>query len=290
MEGRNYYNGNDTREAFQAWNQAEETKTSSSLLSASIYSYPYFVEEDLETPNPVPKTILKDKSIEKSSVKNKVIATKRIRHYPSSPSTCLAQSQHSSKLKQSSTQKIHKPKPPLYERESKPQKKVISESSIRKVAQYPKKNAIQLAQILKANKTLRPEQKSSLKTSISIKQSSPLKVASKQKSLQNYKKIGPKISEHDKVNSLKVSKSCVTCEATTKKVSDVNVTTIAKITLNENDRGVFVPFSWLEKFNAEEIRLKIIKKELSRIPKPVGTDSKFYKSRQSTLICSIAKK
>lgn len=65
--------------------------------------------------------------------------------------------------------------------------------------------------------------------------------------------------------------------------------TIAKFTLHENDKGVFVPFSWLQKIDAEEVKLKIIRKELSRIPKPMIAGNKFYKSRHSTLVCKIAK-
>ncbi|ESO08618.1 hypothetical protein HELRODRAFT_169497 [Helobdella robusta] len=65
--------------------------------------------------------------------------------------------------------------------------------------------------------------------------------------------------------------------------------TIAKVTLRENDKGVFVPFSWLEKVNADEIKLQIIRKELTKIPRLVQPSTTFYRARHSTLICKVAR-
>lgn len=273
-----------------------DVKVSSSLLSSCIYSYPYFVEEDLQTPSSPQRPSINRFGMKKDGVKD-LSNLKKVCHYPSTPSSCTAHPEQTSKSKKTLTKRFNKDQPSALKTFDKRfYKNFASECSMEKVVR-PKclctaLSPIKLSHMLKG-KMPEPKHSSNIKKNNMIsKINTTIPQITKLKNNLKSKKVEAKerCSVLKDPLFIKPSKSCGTCDHS--KVTRSFSMTIAKITLNEDDRGVFVPFSWLEKFNAEEIRLKLIRKELSKIPKPVGvvgTASNHYKSRQSTLICKIAR-
>ena len=279
----------------QQWPQgcSGDVKVSSSLLSSSIFSYPYFVEEDLQTPRTVLKA--RTKKVPKKMSQNH----RKVCNYPSSQSSFMTHSVNTMKTNKNFAKKFHNEEPSAFKNiDKKFYKNAASVKGMKNLSEVKvvcsAMSPIKLKHVLRSQSKKGNDPKSKL-TNTSAKKNDrfnyPFNQLKKRKSVLLNENVTNKSDisrSEEKQLALKSSKSCGACDSEKSTTRSCSMT-IAKITLNEDDKGVFVPFSWLDKFNAEEIRLRLVRKELSRIPKPIETGSQYYKSRQSTLICKIAR-